>query len=150
MSMLENVKVTMLYRGSTGLAATNVDSTVRVDMKGYEGCLLLTSIIETTAGASTTALHLLPRHADTSTGTLTDLGTYAGDATITTADWGQAMIVDVYKPLKRYLSVSVDKPGNGTIATSGVFAIQYGGKKGPITQSSSYVEDSEILISPTT
>jgi len=150
MSLFENVKLTMLYRGSTGLAAADVDSTVRVDMKGYEGCLFLTSIIETTAAATTTAVTLQVRHADNSTATLTDVGTAAGDGTITTADWGQALAVDIYRPLKRYLSVSVNKAGAGTSGTSAVFALQYGGKKGPITQSATYVEDSEILISPTT
>ena len=148
MSLLENTKLSILHRGDTAAAAADVDSTTRVDMKGYEGCLFLCAVTETTV-SSTSVARLQVRHADNSTATLTDVGDYAG-AVFTTANWGKALAVDIYRPLKRYLSISVNKPGADATQVSSVFALQYGGKQGPISQSATFVEDSEILISPTT
>jgi len=62
----------------------------------------------------------------------------------------KALAVDIYRPLKRYIGVSVDKTGNGTSATSAVFAIQYKGKKAPVTQDTDEVYESVQCISPTT
>ena len=153
MNLLENVEATVLYRGSTALAATNVDSTTVLDMAGFDGCMLITTIIETTAGASTTAVKLTARHSTGSASTsLTDLGStsIAGDASISTSDWGKALIVDVYKPTKRYLGVSIDKDGAGTSMTSAVVALQYAGMKVPTSQPSGSVYASKQLVSPTT
>jgi len=153
MNLLQNIKVTPLTRGDTGLAATNVDATTLVDMSGWDGVLLVTSIVEVTAGASTTAVKLVPRHSATNASTaLTDLGSTAqpGDATVSTGDVQKAIIADVYRPTKRYISASVDKAGAGTSAVGPVIAIQYRGRKAPVTQSSTYVYDSHQCISPTT
>ena len=153
MNLLKNTNFTVMNRGDTALAATNVDSSVLVDMSGWDGICFVASIVEVTAGASTTAVKLVPRHSATNASTaLTDLGStaVAGDATVSTGDQGKALIVDVYRPQKRYMSVSVDKDGNGTSLVSPVIAIQYKGKKAPVTQSTTYVYGSKQCISPTT
>jgi hypothetical protein len=41
MNLLKNIKITTLYSGDTAEAASNIDSTVRVDMLGYDGCLVV-------------------------------------------------------------------------------------------------------------
>jgi hypothetical protein len=153
MNLLKNSKYTVMTRGDTGLAATNVDSSVLVDMSGWDGIQFIASIVEVTAGASTTAVSLLPRHATSNNATsLTDLGSTAaaGDATVSTGDVQKALIVDVYRPLQRYMSVSVDKAGAGTSQIGPVIAVQYKGKKTPVTQSTTYVYSSKQAVSPTT
>lgn len=153
MNLLKNINVTVIHRGDTGLAATDVDSTQTVDMSGYDGVMLLTSIVETTAGASTTGVYLKPRHSSVASGTgLTALGSTAkaGSVTISTSDWGKALIVDIFRPTKRYIGASVDKDGTGTSLVGPVYAIQYAGSKGPVSQDSDEVYDANQCISPTT
>lgn len=151
-SLFNAGEISVMTRGDTGLAATNVDSSVVLDMSGYEGCMFICSLVETTAGASTTAVQLVARHADTNASTaLTDLGSTskAGSLTLGTGNQQTAFVVDVVKPVKRYLGVSVDKPGAGTSQVGPVIAIQYNARN--VNKSSTaYVADGNVLISPTT
>jgi hypothetical protein len=153
MNLLQNAKVNVLYRGSTAVAATDITCTGYVDMDGYDGVMLITSIIETTAGATTTNTILTPTHGNVATTSthLTNLGTTAraGGAT-STAEWGKALVVDIYKPLKRYVGARILKTGAGTVATSAVFAVQYKNRKGAVTQAAAEVKGSKQAISPTT
>lgn len=154
MNLLKNINIVTMHRGSTAVASTDIDSGVMLDMSGYEGALFITGIVETTAGGTTGSAMLVPRHSSISTTSgLTDLGStgQAGvTATLSTADWGKQLVVDVYRPTKRYLSVSLNKAGAASWDNGPIIAIQYGGKAQPVTQSSSYVLSSKQLISPTT
>lgn len=150
MSLLKNINFVVFHRGSTAAASADVDSTVHIDMSGYEGILLGVGIEETTAGGTTGVIQLHPRHSSLSTGTLTDLTTGAGHVTLTTGDWGKHVLVDVYRPTKRYIGVSLNKTGNASWDHGPIWGIQYGSHGGPITQSSSYVIASALSVSPTT
>jgi hypothetical protein len=152
--LLNNVNIVTMHRGSTAAASANVDSTVHLDMQGYEGVMFAVGIEETTAGGTTGSLELIGRYAESSTDSFTDFSTSKAAAgvngSITTSDWGKHLVLDIYKPTYRYIGVSLDKDGAASLDNGPIMAIQYGGKEGPITQSSSYVKDSTVSVSPTT
>ena len=149
--ILNNIKIDVLYAGST-LAATDIDSTILLDMQGYEGCLILGSPIKTTAGGTTGTYQMVPRHSavNTSTTGITDLGTtaYASDTALSTGDRGKVFGIDIYKPTKRYAGVSINRTGTNKVALGTVYGIRYGAHINPVTQTTSFTLKKPI--SPTT
>lgn len=146
-----DVKIDVLYVGST-LAATDVDSTVLLDMAGYEGCLLFGCAYKSTAGMSTGTYQMVPRHSavNSSTTGITDLGStaYASDTALSTGDYGKVFIVDINQPTKRYISVTVNRTGADNVALGTVYGMRYGRHKGPVTQTTSF--EIKRPISPST
>ena len=132
--------------GTTDLTGVNV-----IDTQNYEGVLFV-NIVNTVTAAGTVRMY--PQHSD-STST-TDLVSCTGAAfiagtTATTTDMtGQVILLDVYKPQKRYVGVYVDKATQAT--ETNVIAIPYGNRKGPISQSTGQygVISAVVAISPTT
>lgn len=154
MNLLKNTKIIVFHPGST-INATDVDSTVLADMSGCEGILLLASSITSTAGGTTGTLQLVPRHSavNSSTTGITDLGStsYGGTTALTTDHIGHAAVVDVYRPTKRYVGMTVNKTGANVLAMGSLIGIQYGIHKGPISQSTSHVVGTaQQCVSPTT
>lgn len=151
MNLLKNVKITPLINGST-LAASDVDSTILIDMQSFEGVLFVGTAYKTSAGGTTGTFQMVPRHSavNTSTTGITDLGStsYATDTSFAAGDVGKVFAIDVYKPQQRYLTVSVNRTGANLLGLGTVFAIQYEGHKLPIAQTTTYV--TKQLISPTT
>lgn len=155
MNLLDNCKFTTLYRGDTATSSTDHPCTSKhVDMAGFEGCLLVTSVVDVTGGVSTGSFNLVGYHsASTASTSFTSLGTTATagiTALLSTSKFGLVCAVDVHKPLKRYLSATVTRAGNGKSLLGPVIAIQYNNHVGPITQSTTYVLDSTLSVSPTT
>lgn len=154
MNLLKNINIVVFHPGST-IEATDVDSTVLADMSGYEGILLMASNIKSTAGGTTGTLQLVPRHAATAASTtgITDLGStaYGGTTALTTAHIGHLAAVDIYRPTKRYIGITVNRTGANVLAMGPLVGIQYGISKGPISQSTAYVVGTaKQCISPTT
>jgi len=151
MNLLKNIAITPLVNGST-LAATDVDSTILVDMQGYDGVLLIGTAYKTSAGGTTGTFQMVPRHSavNTSTTGITDLGStsYATDTSFSTGDAGKVFAIDIKRPQKRYVTVTVNRTGANLVGLGTVFALSYSGKKMPIAQSTSYTV--KQLISPTT
>ena len=154
MNLLNMSKIEVIHRGSTGLAATDLDCTALVDMKGYESCLLLVSCVESTAGMTTGTLQLQPRHSSVNTSTtgITDLGStaIAGTTALTTGHIGKFAAVDIYRPTKRYITASIQRTGADTLMLSPVFAILYNHTQSPTSQSTGEVIQAKTLIAPTT
>jgi len=152
MSLLNNVTVRQVIvqttAGSTDLTPNDAGGVV-VDMQGYEGCLFL-GVLDTVTAAGT--VQLIPMHSDaTSTTDLVAMSSYTAGTTATVAEHdGQTIMLDVYKPLKRYLGVTVDKATQPTEIR--VLAMPYNTHKGPVSQSTGTngVLDPTLVVSPTT
>jgi hypothetical protein len=102
---------------------------------------------------TTGGFELILREATGSTSTLTDFGStsIAGITnTLTSGMVGESVVVDIYKPLQRYLTASLDKDGAGKSIAGPILAIQYKNHKGPVSQSTNEIIEAVTLISPTT
>ena len=154
MNLLEEAKIDVLYRGDTGLGATNIDCTAMVDMSGYDSVMLMCSVVENTANVSTGGFELVPRHSAvvTSTTGLTDLGStaIAGTGTaLDTGDIGKIAVVDIWRPTKRYVGASLDKDGTAQCQAGPIIAIRYNPSVAPTTSGSDILE-AVNLTAPTT
>ena len=153
-NLLKESEITVVHAGDTGLAATDIDCTSLVDMSGYESVMFITSVIETSAGCSTGTILMVPRHSavNSSTTGITDLGStaQAGTTALTTSMWGEFVAVDVYRPTKRYMTVSLNKTGADNVMVGPCIAIQYNPTYSPTSQSTSQEIQSKLLQSPTT
>lgn len=105
----------------TGSAGTAIDSTA-VDMAGYDGVILFCTIATANAGN-----YLSAQQGAASNGS--DAATLLGSKTTVTADGGLA-VLDVYKPLERYVRAQVIRAGANT-AVGEIFALRYGKDKQP-------------------
>ena len=154
MSLLNNIHAwNMIIQTAAGSMdlTSNDGGGVLVDMQGYEGLLML-GILDTVTAAGTVRMY--PQISD-STST-TDLVSCTGAAYIagTTATAAghadQIIALDVYKPLKRYVGVYVDKATQPTEIR--VIGIAYKSHKGPVTHSTgaSGMLDPTTALSPTT
>ena len=135
MNLMKNIQAwTHLVQstaGTTDVAPT--DSTgIVIDMQDFEGCLFLGTLDTVTAAGT---CRMWPMHSDsTSTTDLVACTDYISGTTATTTDHdGQILALDVYKPVKRYLGVYVDRATQA--ATINIMAIQYGPRKGPVSHS---------------
>lgn len=128
MNLLKNVKVDqILGYFAAGQVAKTSDI---IDMAGYDGVLFVAefgTIIEN----GTINVQVL-QDTDSAGGTMAALaGTAAHTVTAANAALTQSAIaVDVYKPLERYLEVTVT-PAVQDAVICGVTAIRYKGKMGP-------------------
>ena len=120
-------------------------------MAGYEGVVFIGKINAVTASGE---LEMYAQYSDSTSTTdmVDDTGTRVGSTgAVTTTDWDDKLLVlDIYKPLKRYVSVHIDKATQASEIS--VVGIRYGAHKGPVTQSTDQfgVIDSGIFVSPTT
>ena len=154
-NLLKNINITMLYKGDTATAATDVDCTGLIDMSGYESVMFISTITDVTGAISTGSYELVPRRSlvATSTTGLADLGStcIAGlSGSLDTGDIGKAVVCDLVKTTARYYGVSIQKDGTGKSLAGPVIAIQYNPKKAPITQATGSVLEGVTLINPTT
>jgi len=150
MNLVKNIgafqHISQTTAGITDQTGANV-----IDTAGFEGVLFV-GILDTITAAGT--IRMYPRHSD-STGTGDQVActgsAYIAGTTATTTDMEtQLILLDVYKPLKRYVSVYVDKATQNTEIK--VLALPYGARVSPVAQSSGQygVVDSVVAISPTT
>lgn len=132
--------------GSTDLTGANV-----IDMQNFDGCLFV-GIVDTVTAAGT--IRMYPQHSDSTSTTdlvsTTAAANIAGTTASTTSHDDQLIMLDVYKPQKRYLGVYVDKASQNSEVR--VIALPYNLRKGPISQSTEQygVVDAVLSVSPTT
>lgn len=124
------------YGGDAVTAAANTDSnSTRFDMSGYDGILFVTAITDSVATGVAT-LTVEQNDADSDTGMAAITGAEAKATSAVDDDLnGKILIVDVYKPLKRYVQ-GVRTSATKNIAFGEIYAIRYKGKMGPIALSS--------------
>jgi len=110
-------------------SANNTDSnTAILDMTGWDGVVFITAITTATTGAvAALTVEASTTNADTYMAAIT-----GAVATKTSPSNGTLLVVDVYRPLKRYVQGVITSTTQ--VATFGVtIAIQYKGLKSPVT-----------------
>lgn len=146
MNLAYNTRVT---RGLNG-QSSNATSTGNVlDMAGFEGVMFIlmgSSLLE-----GSTDIELQAKGSTSSTGTYT---TYASAAasTMATGTYDRKMLVlDVYKPLKRYIKPVVAGASSDVKFCKSVAAIQYGARTPGSTQlrDSTYVGNVAVVVGAT-
>lgn len=140
MDILKNIKVTSALDYASGTAARNGAT---LDMKGYEGVLMVVKCATIAAGA-VGDIHA-EQGADSG---LSDAADLAGTAIpIAADDDNQIFIIDLCKPKERYVRVVVTKDGANAAAESAVY-YQYGAKKYPIDNNVADLVTVETHIGP--
>lgn len=132
----KNVKVDMVVNPtSAGVAGATTGASV--DMAGYDGCAFVCNVGTATSGATAT----LAVRTSASTGSWVAI---SGATCVSTggADNGLLM-VDVYKPRKRYLSPLLTI-GTTILVHGGVTAYRYHARSTPVTNSTA----AEFLAAP--
>ena len=130
MNLLKNVKIDQILGYYTAGTTARTSTADIIDMQGYDGCLFIAEfgkLIE----AGTINVQVLQ---DTASGGGT-MAAVAGTAAYTTtaaaaALTQSAIAVDIFRPLERYLEVTVTPATNNAVIL-GVTAIRYKGKMGP-------------------
>lgn len=132
----KNVKVDLVVNPtSAGTVATTTGASI--DMAGYDGCAFICVVGNATSGATAT---LAVRGGATTTSFVAISGASAGSTG--GADNGLLM-VDVYKPRKRYLSPTL-AIGTTILVHGGVTAYRYHARSSPVTNSTA----AEFLAAP--
>jgi hypothetical protein len=143
MNLLKNCKIT--YGHALVAAGQASHPTSIVDMSGWDGVMCILPITST---LNTGVVTLTGRSAATNVAGAALAGAIA---TVTDAGGaqhtGKCLAVDIYKPRERYVDFLIDTTvANG--ATDAAIIIQYKGRKAPVTQSTTYVGASTLVISP--
>ncbi len=154
MNLLKNVKIFSMIEDTTGTA--NIASTAVLDMSGYDGVMWIGFSAGNTnsTGGYNVIMHMHGDSSGSMVGSTASTDMYASNPT--TAEGmidNQVMVLDVYKPLKRYVSVTVGKDSTNDVEL-GCIGIQYRNHSGPTSQFGSTeiggVYASSLEISPTT
>jgi len=154
MSLLENTKIYSMIEDTTGTA--NIIGTQVLDMAGYDGVMWISAAAGNTnsTGGYNTLIHMHGDSSGSMVGTTASTDMYVSNPTTTQGMLdNQVMVMDVYKPLKRYVSVTVGKDSTNDVEL-GCIGIQYKSRTGPISQLGSTetygVYASGLEVSPTT
>jgi hypothetical protein len=110
---------------ATAAGTSVVSGTTGVDMLGFEGCLIIAAMNTLTAGQVTT-LQALDSATNGSFVAITNAITPA----MADADSGKLMVIDVYRPVKRWLSAQVNRATQNAVIDR-VIMVQYNTKKAP-------------------
>ena len=140
-SLGRNAKVTLINTGES--AAQSTITSDEIDMAGFEGVMFLVHM-GTIDGSAVTSTFV--RQA-TATG-MGSAATLTG-STHTIADTGDDSIylTDVYRPLEQFLDVRVSRGTSNSVIQS-IVAIQYNGRKPPVTHDASTVANDIYLAGP--
>lgn len=132
MGLLKNSEIS--YGGAAIANANNTDSnSTIVDMQGYEGALFFTTITDSAAtGVATLTVEGNTANSDSGMAALTGASS-AKTCAVNDDINGTLLVVDVKKPVKRYLQ-AVRTSATANIAFGEVHCIRYNTTKGPVTQ----------------
>lgn len=137
MNLLPNVKITKVA-DTAASAGTDVNGSV-LDMQGYEGVLFCTNV--TTANAGN---FLKAQQGQVSN--LSDAADLAGTK-VTSGSSDEALVLEVHKPLERYIRPVIVRGGANTI-TGEIWAIQYTSRVAPRTSDVAGTLASKTVVSP--
>lgn len=137
MQLSNFVKITKVADHSTA-ATTDVDS-ASVDMAGFEGVLFVSSF---GTAASGNTLEAQQSSDDGSSDTFAALaGTAVSSGTSDEDVW-----VDIYRPQERYVRAHAERGTSSTLES--IWAIQYGGRKQPVDNTTTGTIAGEAHVSP--
>jgi len=134
------------YVGALVTNANNTDSnSSRLDMSGYDGVLFLTTVTDCVQDGVAT-LKVEGNTIDSDTGMAAITGATVSATSAANDDLnGKLLIVDVYKPQKRYVQ-GVRVSATQNIAFGEIHAFRYRAHVAPVTQSSTTVAESTAVV----
>lgn len=123
----ERVKITQVVDATAGAAgATDIESD-SVDMNGYEGVMFVAVMGAITAGAVTS----MEAHQSGDDFSADDEALAGTKIAIAADDDGQVFVLDVLRPLDRYVKLHIDRATQNAVVQT-VLAIQYDPRDKPI------------------
>ena len=135
--MLKSCKIVQATNPTSSLAAATASKVV--DMAGFDSCLFI-NLIGATSGPVTMIAQMASSTSDGDFAALTN-------ATVGPTTVGNGtLVIDVHKPTKRYLRVTVESTGASNV-NGGVIAIAYNAHACPTSNASSDVIDSTTIVS---
>ncbi len=144
MNILKNNKIDFV-NAAVALADDTDDNSSRLDMSGYEGVIFMVTIADCVdTGVAT--LTAQGNSSDSDSGMTAITGAVAtATATANDSHNGKLLIVDVYRPVDRYIQGTLTS-ATANIAFGETIAIRYGVDKSPVSQSSSTVAASTSVV----
>lgn len=144
-ALLNNVEFKVVKAPIAAASNTDANSTI-IDMQGYDGVCFVAPITDSVAtGVATLKAEQDDANADGGMAALS-----GATATATSAENDDlnetALVLDVYKPTKRYVQ-AVLTSATANIAFGSMIAILYRGSKCPVTQGAT-IADSASVVSP--
>lgn len=137
MNLSNGVLITKIKDTTSAAGSTVLESSV-VDMAGYDGILVMTSL--GTAAADNILSAKMSSANDTAT-----MGAIEGSAVAPGAS-DEDQWLDIYCPRKRYLQFIVTRATSSKLGD--IWAVQYGGRKLPEDNNVSGTIAGEVLVSP--
>jgi hypothetical protein len=140
MQLSANAKIEYAYAAIASANNTDVNTTI-FDMSGWDGILFITHIV-TGAATGVATLNVKAHTANSAAGSTITGAT----ATVTngTTYAGKNLIVDVYKPQKRYVYGNITS-GTDVITFGQTHAILYRGKMGPVADPSTLADLTAVI-----
>lgn len=137
--LVSGIRVSNAVAAGTGTVTSSA-----IDMRNYEGALIVVAFGAIVSGAAT-SIKAQQSSDDGGSDAYADLlGT---SITVADDDDNQFVVLDIYKPRERYLKAIVSRATqNSTV--DGIFVLRYGAKKLPAVDDSSTVVASETHVSP--
>jgi len=145
MNLMKNTLPSEVLAPIAAASNTDEESDI-VDMSGYEGVAFITLITDCTATG--VATQTIEQNTANSTTGMAALSGATATVTSTAGDDlnGHCLVVDVYKPLERYLQAVITST-IAEVAFGSTIAIRYKGRKAPITKDTT-VSAITTVISP--
>lgn len=141
-NLLKDVKITRVMNAVA--AGTTAQNGTTLDMSGWDGVLFVASLGTLTA-TQVTSLKAQQGNA----ANLSDAQDLANTLTgpMADGDSNKCLVLDVYRPTDRYVRCVVGR-GTANAVIDGVIAIQYRGRKAPVTQDTTTIAANEQHVSP--
>lgn len=113
------------------------------DMQGWDGILIITKFAAIATGATT----VVKAQQDTATGMGSAADLTGTGITVADNDDDQIFVIDLYKPLERFVRGYVDKDTSNNSAESMIYVL-YSGSKAPFANNQTDEVTYELHVSP--
>lgn len=145
MNLLKNMKIQEVMAPVAAGSSTDQNSDI-LDMANWDGVIFIVPITDSVAtGVATLTIEQNTANSDTGMAALS--GAVATATSAVNDDLNNTLlIVEVFRPRERYVQ-GVVTSGTANIAFGNMIAIQYKGRKGPVTQPAS-IQASTLVASP--
>lgn len=141
-NLLKDIKVTRVMN-AVAAGTTNQNGST-LDMSGWDGVLFVAQLGTLTA-TQVTGLKAQQGAAANMSDAADLLGTAVGP--MADGDSNKCLVLDIYRPQERYVRCVVTR-GTANAVIDGVMAIQYRGRKAPVTQDTTTIAANESHVSP--
>lgn len=137
----KNIKILSVYDPTTG-TSTSILATATVDMNDAKGCMFISTI----GNCSTLVTMTVQAATSTTAGDFADITVNSTAIAVSSTEANRAHMIDVYRPLKRYLRCTWNSTGASNTG-GGIVALKYGLRNYPTTNASTDVV-SENSVTP--